>query len=384
MKKILSMVIALAMLVIMCIPVFATRLTTEVPYEHTVLVTYNEGGTVLLDGTVCRNGARVQVDRFGEINLSAIAESGYHLEKITVNGEDVTSYYADGNVKIINITENVYINFTFRECEEVPDDECDQVTMTGDVYLGFEKLPNAVLSFDLGNATTVTNNDGKYSIEGMTEGRHIVTISKDGEVLANITFVIEFADVDEVTIRTAADGTQIVTVPYGTEVIEVDFYIIDSDNDGNPDLDPDITDPNEPEHDPDDDNDGIPDEDDPDHPNHDGDGDGTPDVDDPDDDNDGIPDEEDPDDDDDGYHDDYDGSEEGDMDNDGGVIDGDKPGNSAPQIDIPNTSAERIMRSPLPYIFICGFILFFIIFIFILFFKRKKDEDEEEIVEVVE
>ncbi len=498
MKKALSIILSIIMVFVMCVPAFATKLTTEVPYEHTVLISYNEGGTVLVDGTVCPDGTQIKVDRFGEIDLNAIANSGYHLEKITINGVDVTSYYVDGKVKITNITDNVYIDFTFQKCADTPDDDCDQVAMTGNVYLGYEKLPNAELSFDLGNATTVTNSDGKYYVEGITEGRHVVKISKDGETLAHITFVIEFADVDEVTIRTAADGTQIVSVPQGTDLIEIDFHIVDSDNDGNPDQDPDITDPEKPENDPDDDNDGILDEDDPDHPNHDGDddgisdkddpdddndgildkddpdddndgipdkddpnhpdhdtddddipdridpdddndgipdkddpdddndgipdkddpdnpdrdtdgdgipdridkdddndglpdgeqdwddtdGDGIPDDEDPDDDNDNIPDDEDPDDDNDGYHDDYDGSEEGDLDNDGGIIDdGDEPGEIAPDIDIPDTSAERTILNPLLYIIIFGFMFFFII---LIFFKRKKDEDDEIIVYVEE
>ena len=316
MKKALSIIVALVMMFAMCVPSFATKLTTDVPYEHTVTVTYNEGGRVLLEGKVCPNGAQIKINRFGEIDLSAILENGYHLEKVSVNGVDVTDKYVDGNLRITNITTDVYVNFTFEKCSDDPNDSCEKVAMEGTVYLGKEELPGAEMSFDFGSATTSTDSDGDYYIENISEGRHIVTISKDGEVLAHITFVIEFADVKKVALKTAADGTQVVQVPYGTEKIYLDFYIIDSDGDGIPDQDPDVTDPNNPNidpdgdpdkpvvyPDPDDDNDGILDEDDPDHPNHDGDDDGIPDKYDPDDDNDGIPDDTDPDDDNDGIPD---------------------------------------------------------------------------------
>ncbi len=410
MKKILSIALAIAMLFIMCIPTFATKLTTEVPYEHTVTVTYNEGGRVLVNGRVCPNGAQFNVNRFGEIDLSAILENGYHLEKVTVNGVDVTDKYMDGNIRITNITTDVYVNFTFQKCSDDPNDDCGKVTMEGTVYLGKEELPGAEMSFDFGSATAKTDENGRYYVEDISEGRHIVTISKDGEVLAHITFVIEYADVDEVTLRTAIDGTQVVQVPYGTDKIYLDFYIIDSDGDGIPDQDPSITDPNNPDIDPDgnpdtdgdgipdvddpdddndgipdvidpdDDGDGIPDSEDPDHPDYDNDGDGIPDRDDPDDDNDGIPDTEDPDADGDGYHDDYDGSSEGDYDNDGGKIDIGKPEHTGPIVDIPNTLAEFTEN---PFIFggIMGLSLFFII---LILFKRKKDEEEEETAEVVD
>ena len=276
MKKALSIIVALVMMFAMCVPSFATKLTTDVPYEHTVTVTYNEGGRVLLEGRVCPNGAQIKINRFGEIDLSAILENGYHLEKVSVNGVDVTDKYVDGNLRITNITTDVYVNFTFEKCSDDPNDSCEKVAMEGTVYLGKEELPGAEMSFDFGSATTSTDSDGDYYIENISEGRHIVTISKDGEVLAHITFVIEFADVKKVALKTAADGTQVVQVPYGTEKIYLDFYIIDSDGDGIPDQDPDVTDPNNPNidpdgdpdkpvvyPDPDDDNDGILDEDDP-------------------------------------------------------------------------------------------------------------------------
>ena len=378
MKKALSIVMSVILTFVMCIPSFATKLTTEVPYEHTVTINYNEGGTVLLEGRVCPNGAQVKINRFGEIDLSTILENGHHLQKVTINGVDVTSYYKDGNIKITNITEDVYVNFTFEKCTEDPDDNCGSISMTGTVYLGDKELSGAEMSFDFGSVVASTNKDGKYYVEQISEGRHIVTISKNGEVLAHITFVIEFADVDKIALRTAVDGTQVVVVPYGTDLIYLDFYIIDSDGDGIPDQNPEITDPNNPNIDPDEPNN-------PDcppiiGPEGDNDNDGIPDYNDPDDDNDGIPDGEDPDADGDGYHDDYDGSEEGDLDNDGGVIDIDKPGQIIPDVDIPNTSAEYVINCG-SFMFVIGIIFFFIIFIL---FKQKKDEKEDEIIEIID
>ncbi len=358
MKKLLSIVVALAMLFCLAIPVFATELTTSVPYEHSVTVTYNEGGYVLVNGRVCPNGAQFNINRFGEIDLSVILENGYHLESVTVNGEDVTEYYADGNLRIADITNDVNVNFTFAKCADDPNDKCGKVNMEGKVYLGDKLLPNAEMSFDFGSATAKTNSDGKYAVEDISEGRHIVTISKDGEPLAHITFVIEFADVDEPTVTTAVDGTQVVQVPYGEEKIYLDFYIIDRDGDGIPDQDPDVTDPNNPDIDPD----GNPDTD----------GDGIPDVDDPDDDNDGIPDTEDPDDDNDGHHDDYDGGDE-DEDDDGGFVKIGEPDKIVGG-DIPNTLAD-LFQNPIA---IYSTMVLSLFLFFIILFKRKKDDEEEE------
>ena len=51
MKKALSIIMALAMVLVMAIPSFAsnTTISTVVPDEHTVTVVYNDGGYVLVN-----------------------------------------------------------------------------------------------------------------------------------------------------------------------------------------------------------------------------------------------------------------------------------------------------------------------------------------------
>ena len=325
MKKVLSVVVALAMVLAMAIPGFAMQIGTTVPTEHNVTVNYNDGGFVLVNGKICADGAQFKIDRFGEIDLGVYLENGYHLDSITVNGVDVTDEYVNGNLKIKDIVTDTYIDVTFEKCSDDPNDQCKKTDMEGTVYLGNEEkkeeIKGATLSFDFGSATATTDNDGRYKVDDISEGKHFVTISKDGEVLANTSFVIVMTDDnDKVVLTEAEDGTQVVLVPTGTEVIYLDFYIADNDGNGIPDQDPDKTDPGDPNspdpvdpdgpgdviYDPDDDGDGILDKDDPDHPNRDTDGDGIPDKYDPDDDNDGIPDKEDPDDDNDGIPDEQD------------------------------------------------------------------------------
>lgn len=307
------------MIMVMAIPGFATQIGTTVPFEHNVTINYNDGGYVLVNGKICADGAQFKIDRFGEIDLSVLLENGYHLESITVNGVDVTDEYVSGNLRISDIVIDTYVDVAFQKCSDDPDDQCKKTDMEGTVYLGDKELKGAVMSFDFGSATATTDNDGRYKVDDISEGKHFVTISKDGEVLANTAFVVEFTDaVTEITLTEAEDGTQVALVPVGTEVVYLDFHIADNDGNGIPDKDPDETNPGDPDnpepidpdgpsddiiYDPDDDGDGIPDKDDPDHPDRDTDGDGTPDGDDGDDDNDGTPDADDGDDDNDGIPD---------------------------------------------------------------------------------
>ena len=344
MKKAISIIMALAMVLVMAIPTFAsnTTISTVVPDEHTVTVVYNEGGYVLVNGKLCPDGTQFKINRFGEIDLGAVFKNGYHLDTIKVNNTDVTEQYADGNLKITDINTDVLVEFAFEKCSDDVNDKCGKVDIEGTVYFGDTELKDATLSFDFGSVTAKTNADGRYSVEDIADGKHLVQISKDGEVLANTSFVIVRADVDEVTLTTASDGTQVIVVPTDADKIYLDFHILDNNNDGKPDIDPDDTDPGDPDN---------PDFEDPDgNPND------TPSGDDPD----SKPE-----------------TDPKDEDKDGVIITIGGPVKPTPIIPIPDTFVE-FFESPL----VMGSMMVLSLFFFILLiFKRKKDEeDDREII----
>lgn len=219
-------------------------ISTSVPSGHIITVVYNEGGYVMINGKLCPSGTEITVDRFGGIDLDVICGNGYHIEKIVINGEDVTEQFYNGTLKLENVVEDIYIEFSFEDCASDPDDDCFKTDVEGTVYLGDEEVAGAELDFDFGEYTAETDEDGRYYIENMSEGHHTVTISKDGEKLGSCEFTIVVSDeYDEVTVVTLPDGSQIVYVPPGTDKIYLDFIIADENGDGIPDIDPDLTDP---------------------------------------------------------------------------------------------------------------------------------------------
>lgn len=357
MKKALSIILVLAMVLVMAIPSFAsnTTISTVVPDEHTVTVVYNDGGYVLVNGKLCPDGTQFKINRFGEIDLGAVFKNGYHLDTIEINGTDVTEQYIDGNLKITDINTDLLVEFAFEKCSDDANDKCGKVDIEGTVYFGDTELKDATLSFDFGSVTAKTNADGRYSVEDIADGKHLVQISKDSEVLANTSFVIVRADVDEPELTTASDGTQVVVIPVDADKIYLDFHILDNNNDGKPDIDPDDTDPGDPDNpdfkDPDGDPDDKPDGNDPD-----GKPDDTPDGDDPS----GKPD-----------------TDPNDEDKDGVIITIGGPVKPTPSIPIPDTFVE-FFESPL----VMGSMMILSLFLFILLiFKRKKDEeDDREII----
>ena len=249
MKKACSAVLALLLCCAMQLGVFglgSVEVSTVVPGEHEITVTYNEGGYVLYGGEVLPSGATLTVERFDDVTLSVICQATDHLLSVTVNGEDVTDQMQYGQLILSGVHTNVDIVFTFQKCEDAkpldpsdpeydPDDpnkgadECVHYALSGGVYRGDDPYPNAGLVFDFGEIETAANEDGEYAVDDIKDGYHTVTVyDPDGTVAGTANFsVTESETATEVTVTKLPDGTQLVTVPAGTESILLDFVVND-------------------------------------------------------------------------------------------------------------------------------------------------------------
>ena len=200
-------------------------LSTVVPDTHTVQVDYNRGGYVLVNGALCEDGSSVQVARHSQLDLSFIAQKGYVLQSVTVNGTDVTADVVYGTYSIASVTRDTLVTVTFRA--RTPDEQSQPVDVTGKVYRGDEILADGQLNLDFGSIQASTDKDGGYLLEDLEDGRHHLDISVDGSVIGSTEFVLQAADVPETTVETLADGTQIVRYPQGTEKVYLDFTVND-------------------------------------------------------------------------------------------------------------------------------------------------------------
>lgn len=235
MKKALSLLICLV-LVLSCGTVALAAevegdgqtgmtLSTVVPDSHTVQVSYNRGGYVLVNGALCEDGGTVKVARHSQLDLSFIAQKGYVLESVTVNGTDITAGVVNGAYSIESVAQDTQVVVSFRE--RTPDEQSQAVDVTGKVYRGDELLADGRLNLDFGSTQVSTGNDGAYLFEGVEDGRHHLDISADGTVIGSAEFVLQAADVQETVVETLADGTQIVRYPQGTDRVYLDFTVND-------------------------------------------------------------------------------------------------------------------------------------------------------------
>ena len=84
------------------------------PEEETVNVQTNAttGGYVLINGGRELN---TSVEKGSSVTLEFVAEEGYILQRVTLNGEDITAQITDDTYVIDNVTENIDIIASFEE-----------------------------------------------------------------------------------------------------------------------------------------------------------------------------------------------------------------------------------------------------------------------------
>lgn len=271
MKKVAGVFLALLLCFGIQLGAFADSATlkTVVPDTHEITVAYNDGGYVLRDGSVVQNGAAFSVARFDTLRFDVIAKMDSHLKSVRINGQDVTDQLAYGQLTIDSVNTDMHIVFTFEKCADAenptdpdepttdPDepttdpgettepggepttepgggdhhgDPCIRMAMSGHVYHGEDDpMPGAKLVFDLGEFEATADEDGAYRVDVIKDGYHTVSIyDKDGNLAGEEGFSVTVSDsATEMTVVRLENGTQLVTVPAGTEQIYLNFVVQD-------------------------------------------------------------------------------------------------------------------------------------------------------------
>ncbi len=231
MKKALALLLCLLLACGCCLPAFAAdeagqsgmTLSTVVPDTHTVQVNYNQGGYVMVNGALCEDGCTLTVPRHSELELSLITQKGYAIERVLVNGDDVTAGVEYGAYTVASVSRDTVVEVTFRA--RTAGEESQAVDVAGKVYRGDDPLAGAQLELDFGASRVTAGEDGGYLLESIEDGRHYLEISADGSVAGRTQFVLEAADISETVVDTLPDGTQRVRYPEGTEKVYLDFFV---------------------------------------------------------------------------------------------------------------------------------------------------------------
>lgn len=247
MKKIRC--VAVAVLLCICLSLSAAaesaQIKTTVPSIHSVSVRYNEGGTIVYQGVPIASETVFTVERFGSAVMGIVCNPDSHLKSVTVNGEDGAELIKGGILTLTDIHTDTEVVFTFQKCEDVgkgdPDDpdydpdekdHCTTIEMVGKVYYDEDEMPDARLELDFGKIGAVTDKKGNYEIEKIKDGYHTVKIyDKNGEVAGESDFSIEISEsAVKITILRLTNGTQLITVPEGTDRIRLNFIVHSKNN----------------------------------------------------------------------------------------------------------------------------------------------------------
>ena len=91
------------------------RFEQDALINHTVKVSYNEGGKVKINNTLVTNGAPIPFDDKADIQLSIIPDTDYHLEQVMVGSTDMTQEVRNNLLLLSAISEDKDIKVTFKK-----------------------------------------------------------------------------------------------------------------------------------------------------------------------------------------------------------------------------------------------------------------------------
>lgn len=205
-------------------------LETEVPTNHKITITYNDGGYVLVDGALIPSGSSLTVPRLDPLRLDVITKLDTHLEQVTVNGKDMTDRVINGQLTFDNVHTDMDIVFSFQNCKDVEpphEDPCHHAAMSGNVYIGEALFKNAKLDIDFGSIQVQADKEGAYYVADIKDGCHKVVISDEkGNVKGEELFCIAVDEsVTEPIVERLANGTQIVRLPKDAKDFRMDFIV---------------------------------------------------------------------------------------------------------------------------------------------------------------
>ncbi len=188
------------------LPIFAVTVGTLVPENHTVHITYNDGGDVLsVFDKIIKSGSFITLKRFTKHEYIIRNNPGYEIEKLIYNGTDVTNNISGGRFLAPEIICDSNLIVEFKKTEIVKPDHYYSIFLT--INSDGKPLPNADVEFSNLKEKVKTDKNGKLRINDVPVGKNNITIWVEGKSVAYAEFFIISEHVTDESYEIFTDGS---------------------------------------------------------------------------------------------------------------------------------------------------------------------------------
>lgn len=176
----------------------------------------------MIDG-VFYEGITDYVSDNNTLRLAIIPDAFYEASKILYDNKDITSSLKDGFITI-NLDGEDELDVKFSSSSHEKSSRLYRIS--GRVMIDGESVENAVVILN-NEKKSITNSDGYYSFEDVSEGVHSLLIIKDGKGIGFTTFKLLYIDTN--TIDTYKDDNMFV-VALGKSSAHINMNICVNDD----------------------------------------------------------------------------------------------------------------------------------------------------------
>ena len=237
MKKISSILLSFVLVGCFGLSVLANGqqsavITATVPSDHTVTVYNNDNGDVLIVGkSVIPNNTILTIARGVEQEYIFRPKSGYQIESVTYNGQDITAEIEGGRWLAPKLTQDsiltaAYGNYTPQSGNHT------SFTIVGQITLNGKPLAKTTLNLtcESGTFSVVTDENGKYRLNNITAGFHSLTVTSAGIPVGYVEFNVSEANIGNVKVDESDNGSYEITVNGSMKYFEFNFSVQNSGN----------------------------------------------------------------------------------------------------------------------------------------------------------
>ena len=90
-----------------------TRLTTSVPSNHTIYLSIEGIGTVVIEGKQYSKSANISIDRHSERSVQIQAARGYSIRSVIYNQENITHLFNSGKWTMPKVESDITLSVVF-------------------------------------------------------------------------------------------------------------------------------------------------------------------------------------------------------------------------------------------------------------------------------
>lgn len=178
----------------------STEITTQVPESHVIMVE-QKNAEVFVNGEMAK---KIVAERLSTPEILIRAESGYRIDKVTIDGNDITAKVVGGYYTFAPVHDNQVLKI---KTKKIAFDDNVLYTLKARVTRNAVAANGIKMELRSVVQTKITDYEGNVTFDGVEVGLHSLTAIENNKIVGYVEFTLRpDQNEKEITVRQKATG----------------------------------------------------------------------------------------------------------------------------------------------------------------------------------